>query len=219
MEHTITVRGEGRVKKSPDLAVLEIVAVAESESYKEAAALAAKQKDALCEAFLALDFKRTDIKTTSYSSNVRYEYETDEKGLQKRVFAGYVCTHSASLSFETSPNMIASVLSAAGKSDVNVQLNLRFTVRDKTALDRELIAHACKNAREKAEIIAASMGVKLGKPAKVCYNFADERPYSRTAFAKDNSVRSARAQSEAMNITPDDIEIIDEVLCVFLIAD
>ena len=95
-------------------------------------------------------------------------------------------------------------------------MNIRFTVKDPSAISEELLRAATKNARQKAEILCEASGVKLGELKSIDYNWGEINVYSNTRNDMDDEcLAMPMMRGASIDFEPDDIEAGDTVTFVW----
>lgn len=217
MTRTITVRGTGHIRLKPDMTVVSLNIIARSREHDKAMSQAAEALAQLRDAIENAGVDSDLLKTSSFSVQTEYNGVNDRNGVYRNVFVGYICSHGVSLELDLDAALLSRVLSAIASSVAEPELNIRFTVRDRNAVSRSLLESAAANAREKAEILAAASGVKLGELVTIEYGFGELEPYSPTRFtmAKRCMANGAVPVCEDMAIAPEDIELSDSASFVW----
>ena len=207
MDRTITVRGTGKVSLRPDQVEITLTLTAENMSYDAAMDAAAGQLASLRDALVAIGYEKDALRTTSFDVSTRYDYRHDDKGNSTRVFLGYACTQSLRLVFPFDAARLGETLSAIAGCTADPELNIRFTVAEPSAVSDELLRSAADSARQKAEVLAAASGVRLGQLVKVWYSWGDRDFTSPTALAVGNGLMRAKA---SLDFTPENIDLTDQ---------
>ena len=162
------VSGEAEVSAEPDTATFTVGAEVRDPSASKAMAQVAQVTDRLIAALRKLGIPRENIQTSQLTL-----FDTQEpEGPQPRPVEGnareprfrrvYVATHT--LQVEVGRDRFAQIgdlLDAAIKAGANQVGNVSFGIRDETALRKEGLARAVRNAREKADIMAAAGNVRI----------------------------------------------------------
>ncbi len=214
MERTVTVKGTGKLKLSPDTIEISMSLDSGAVDYEKALSQGAKELAELQKAIEPLGFEAKDLKTLYYSVDAQYEYENDRRGNSKRVFKGYVCRQNLTLRFPFDTALMSKLLSALARTKAEPELNVQFTVKDRDAVKDELLTQAAENARHKAAVLCAASGAKLGQVLSIDYNWGEINFYSNTTYAR-GMMKCDAVEECAMAITPDDIEISDSAAFVF----
>lgn len=219
VERTITVKGNGRVSAKPDMIVLPISLSASDTDYEKVMEKGGEQLEGVRNALLPLGFSKEDIKTASFNVSPRYENKRDLSGGYKQIFVGYECAQSLKLEFDMDSKLLADVFSALASSEVNPEFNVRFTVRDKDGVNREMLKNAAENAKEKAEVLCLASGVKLGKLLSIDYNWGEIGFYSDTSISMAADGAALMKASRNIDISPDDINESDTATFVWSIEE
>lgn len=209
-KRTITVKGVGKASVKPDLTVVTVTLDALKADSAASMELAENQSTALKAALGKCGIAISEIKTTDFNVSVVNKSERDQYGNYTPVFVGIRCRHALRVAFDFDMARLGSVLSALATCDAEPEYEVRFTVKDKTAVSAALLENAAGDAKARAEILARASGVKLGKLLNIDYNFRELDANSPTRFAAcELSAMDGAARS--MNITPDDVNVSDTV--------
>lgn len=216
MPRTITVKGMGNVKTAPDYVVVSMNLEAQGMEYEETMEQAAQQIDYLNTSLEAVGFEKRSVKTTNFNVRTDYESVKDKNGNYKSVFNGYVCSHRLKVEFDFDTKRLAQTLSAISKSLAKPELSIAFTVKDPSAVNKELLKSATINAREKAEVLCEASDVELGDLLTIDYNWGELNIVSRTDYMLEERVMAMPMRAMAdMDIQPDDIDVSDTATFVW----
>lgn len=216
MPRTITVKGMGNVKTAPDYVVVSMNLETQDMEYEETMEQAAHQIDYLNTSLEAVGFEKKSVKTTNFNVRTAYESVKDKNGNYKSVFNGYVCSHRLKVEFDFDTKRLAQTLSAISKSLAKPELSIAFTVKDPSAINKELLKSATINAREKAEVLCEASDVELGDLLTIDYNWGELNIVSRTDYMLEERVMSMPMKAMAdMDIEPDDIDVSDTATFVW----
>lgn len=150
---TISVSGEGVVEAPPDRATISVGIVNRDKNATKVQSDNARIASDIIKAIADLGIERKNIRTGNYSFH-QY-YRNDEKN--RRIFEGYEANNTVSVIVEDL-NLIGKVIDAALSNGANDVDSLQFGIRDKGTLQGEAIRLAVRDARAKAEIVAAELG-------------------------------------------------------------
>lgn len=212
LPRTITVTGTGRASAAPDYVTLSMTLEAKDKDYETAMELAAKQIGELRGHFVNAGFGKEDLKTESFDVRTEYERVPDEKGNYHNEFSGYVCVHALKLAFDLDMKRLSAALTEAAASSAHPQISVSFTLKDPSAVNRELLRSAAENAKEKAEILCAASNAALGTLLSVSYQFAGRNYLSPTRYAVANDCllkASAPRAMRSVDLTPENIDLND----------
>ncbi len=216
MPRTITVKGMGNVKTAPDYVVVSMNLEAQGMEYEETMEQAAQQIDYLNTSLEAVGFEKKSVKTTNFNVRTAYESVKDKNGNYKSVFSGYVCSHRLKVEIDIDTKRLAQTLSAISKSLAKPELSIAFTVKDPSAVNKELLKSATINAREKAKVLCEASDVELGDLLTLDYNWGELNIISRTDYMLEERVMAMPMRAMAdMDIQPDDIDVSDTATFVW----
>lgn len=205
---TITVKGIGAVSVKPDLIVLRLSMETAEYEYDAAMKAAAEKIDFLNKALEAAGFEKKSAKTADFRVRADYDRLNDGKGNYTSVFMGYKCRHELKIEFDFDTKRLAKALSEISKCIAKPEISIDFTVKDSSAVGGELLKAAVKNAREKAEILCAASGAKLGELLSIDYNRVELHLYSATDYDVEGKCMMLGAADD-MDIEPEEIKARD----------
>lgn len=214
---TITVKGIGAVSVKPDLIVLRLSMETAEYEYDAAMKAAAEKIDFLNKALEAAGFEKKTAKTADFRVRADYDRLNDGKGNYTSVFMGYKCRHELKIEFDFDTKRLAKALSEISKCIAKPEISIDFTVKDSSAVSGELLKSAVKNAREKAEILCAASGAKLGELLSIDYNWGELHLYSATDYDVEGKCMMLGAADD-MDIEPEEIKARDTATFAWEIA-
>ena len=169
---TITVVGMGSVNMEPDVAHTNIGVQVTHEDIKVASNKAEKAMDAVLAALLELGIDKKDIQTSGYSI---YQERAPEMygmlgapgtGKTSEPVAAYFVNSSLSVVIRD-VELVGDVLAVAIEAGANSIHGVRFSADDPKAVMAEARQLAAKDARARAEELAALHGVNIGEVISV----------------------------------------------------
>ena len=214
---TITVKGIGAVSVKPDLIVLRLSMETAEYEYDAAMKAAAEKIDFLNKALEAAGFEKKSANTADFRVRADYDRLNDGKGNYTSVFMGYKCRHELKIEFDFDTKRLAKALSEISKCIAKPEILIDFTVKDSSAVSGELLKAAVKNAREKAEILCAASGAKLGELLSIDYNWGELHLYSATDYDVEGKCMMLGAADD-MDIEPEEIKARDTATFAWEIA-
>lgn len=214
---TITVKGIGAVSVKPDLIVLGLSMETAEYEYDAAMKAAAEKIDFLNKALEAAGFEKKSAKTADFRVRADYDRLNDGKGNYTSVFMGYKCRHELKIEFDFDTKRLAKALSEISKCIAKPEISIDFTVKDSSAVSGELLKAAVKNAREKAEILCAASGAKLGELLSIDYNWGELHLYSATDYDVEGKCMMSGAADD-IDIEPEEIKARDTATFAWEIA-
>ena len=214
MERLITVKSIGNISVTPDLIIITMNLVSHKYNYDETMKLATESVNELEKAIEEVGFNKKDLKTTNFNITTSYKSYYDENNNYKSKFDGYKCEQDLKLEFDLDMEILSKVITAITKSKVEPRFNIRFSVKDKDEINKELLIKATENARSKAEVLTKAARVTLGRLVSIDYNWSEINIYSNTTYEIENK-SYAIAETYAPSIEPEDIKISDTVAFVW----
>lgn len=216
MPRTITVKGMGRVTTAPDYVVISMSLEAHERDYEATMELAAKKIEQLNASLEDIGFEKKSVKTTNFNVRTNYEREKDRNGNYKSVFNGYICSHRLKVEFDFNTKRLAQTLCAISRCLAQPELSISFTVKDPSAVNKELLRSATVNAKEKAQILCEVSGVELGQLLTIDYNWGELNIVSHTDYILEEKCMAMPVGGLAdMDIEPDDIDVSDTATFVW----
>lgn len=162
----LVVTGTGKVFVTPNIAKVTLGVEETGTSLKTVQDNANKKSKAITDAVKKLGVGESDIKTTSYSLYPEYDYS-----ISVRKITGYRVSTTYEVTIKDF-DKINEVLVAATASGANIAGNVNFEINDKTKKEKlqEAREMAVKEAKEKAEGLAKSASITLGKIINISEN-------------------------------------------------
>ena len=197
-QDTITVSSTANVEAAPDKAELyvriETLNKDAGDSQQENSKVSAKVISELALAGVA----KKDIETRQYylSQKIRYGPEGEQ------IVEGYQTIHVLKVT-TTKTKDVGSLIDAAIKGGANGIENIVFTLSDdkKAELTKQALGQAAGDVEEKAQKIAESLGVKLGKAHTVSESSFGITPYYATYAAAE------KAAPTPTQVLPQNVEV------------
>lgn len=202
----IVTVGDATVKMKPDIAILTVGATAQAATAAEAQALVADRMGRILAQAKTLGIAEKDTKTASYHIEPRYAYD---KGEAPRI-TGYQATQLVALTLRKVDDA-GKALDALVRNDGATNASIRFALDDTKPPQAEARTLAIGDARSKAEAMARTAGVRLGKVLSISDTGSSAPPSSeRHAF-------SAPAPKADTQIPVGDLEVVVRVQVQFAI--
>jgi len=154
---TIIIDGTGKVTAIPDIGTVDVGFMTEGKNVQAIQKENVTKMNKLIEAVKKLGIESKDIQTTQYQIYPKYDYTGGRSSL-----AGYTISQSVTIKIRDL-DKISEVLAKAGDSGANQVGGLNFTMDDPEDLKVQARGKAILNAKGKAEVLANSLGVKLGR--------------------------------------------------------
>ena len=210
-QKTIRVMGTGFVKISPDTTRLTFSIDSKQDSYEKAYNEASLGNKGLRDALEKLNIPKESLKTSDFSISKHREWISKEV----RWLVEYHLNQSLSIELPLDSVLTSKVMSTLGAAWPELEVNISFVRKDSHDVKLQILESAVKDAREKAEVIAMTLGHKLGGIVSVDYSrrsidvYVGREDYNMVADLAESS------GSQSVEYTPDDIEAGDTVETVW----
>lgn len=156
---TIRVTATGEATAQPDRAYVDLGLETAAPTAKAAAEQNAATMERVIAALVRAGVPRTDIETRDY--NVFPDYQPAPDGQGEPRIRGYRVTNVVSAKTDR-VGEVGALLDAALGAGANRVHGVRFTLREPQAIRGRALQQAMERGRAEAELIARSMGVRLG---------------------------------------------------------
>ncbi len=210
---TIRVTGKGTSRIHPDRTQLYLQLEGIYKEYGITMERSAADSETLISICLTHGFSRQEVKTVSFDINPEYEgYQEDN--VYKQRLSGYRYHHSLKVTFDSDNERLSGILRDVAASALNPEIQIGYTASDPEAVKNELLAKAVADSQAKAEILASAAGLAVGQIQSIDYSWGqvdlEVRPM-RALAVEDSRSFQAKANTYALDIEPDDIEVSDTV--------
>ncbi|MEN9523978.1 MAG: hypothetical protein RL536_47 [Candidatus Parcubacteria bacterium] len=194
--NTITVSGKGETVAVPDVATFSFSVTETAKTVAEAQTKATDRANAALKAVKDAGVASKDIKTTSYSINPHYDYQTDvcANGYcrpGKQVLTGYEVSQSTQVKVRDL-SKAGSIFSTIGGLNVDNVNNLSFSIDDIEQVKMDARAKAIADAQTKAKLLARQLGVSIVRIAS--FNDSSSQP-GPMLYAMREDVMTMKAAS------------------------
>ncbi|HTY13581.1 MAG TPA: SIMPL domain-containing protein [Candidatus Omnitrophota bacterium] len=209
-DRILTVSGTGRVETVPDRVSVRLGVELLRKTVQEAQNDNAAAMDKVMAAIKKLNIPADRIATSNFNLWPEMKYEND----QSPKLAGYHCSNQISIDLDD-VKLVSRVIDAGVSAGANNILGLQFSRKDDLEAKKSALEKAVKEARSKAEALAAAAGVKL----KDIVNINEGGAYA-PAMESDSMVRSMAlnaAPAAATPISPGTLSIQENVTVNYII--
>jgi uncharacterized protein YggE len=213
----IVIKGIGKASASPDLIVLSMNLEANELEYEKTMQSGTEMLEMLRAAIVSAGHDGKEMKTTRFNINTNYE-RYQEGSTWKQRFSGYVCTHSLKLEFSLDMELLGTTLARISKCAAAPSFDIKFSIKDPSAVSEQLLESAIENAKWKASVLTKASGVTLGAINRIDYNWSDVHLYSNTDYMLCEAAADyGSAAPKMMDIEPEDINVSDTVTVAWAI--
>ena len=203
----IRVAGNATATAAPDRAQVDLGVLTQAQSAKQAASENAKRLEAVLAAVRQALGAKADLKTISYSVNPIYGEARPNRGPS---VTGYSVDNVVRVTTGELAQ-VGKILDSAMEAGANDVRGLSFSLKDEQPVRAQALREAVSRARAEAEVIAASLGVKLGRVRAV--EAAGEPPIIRPMMMGAAMARAATP------VEPGTLEVHASVTVTFEIGD
>ncbi len=175
--NTITLTGHGEVKAVPDIANIYFTVSKDAATAKDAQAQVAVVEKKALDLLKSKGIEEKDIKTQDASVYPKYEYKqaicppvpaggtaTYYCGGSKQVQNGFTASESITVKVRNVDDASA-IMQGLATTGVSNLSGPNFAIDDEDNLKAEARKKAIDEAKEKAEVLAKQLGVRLGRVA------------------------------------------------------
>jgi uncharacterized protein YggE len=210
-QKTIRVMGTGNVKVSPDITRLTFEVDSLHDTYEKAYNEASMGNEEMKSFLESFEIGKDALKTTNFSITKETEWNRKE---DKRVFVGFKLSQSLYLDLPIDSVLISRVIATLGDAWPELEVNILFIKKNAHDAKLQILESAVKDAREKAEVIAATLGHKLGGFVSADYSKRSVDINCRTEEYLRLRCEDC-AEEKGIDFTPDDIEAGDTIETVW----
>lgn len=203
---TIKVLGQGNVKFAPDVTRVSVEIEARHKTHQAAFDAGVKNTNHIKDILAEHGLDRELAKTTRFDVSKHEVNKKIEKGQWEWVVIGYDIKQSFILELEMGCPQLTSLLDQIGKEMVGVEIELGFAVSDIESARLKVIEVAVKDAKRKAEVMAAALGKKLGEVSSMRYGNLEDDYYNGREY--DQCLASPGALCDgapSIDLTPTDL--------------
>lgn len=162
-EPALTVNGAGRVEVTPDRARISFAVETEAEAAREASEANATLMERVMAAVRETGIPDLRVETSGYTLTPRYVPRRDDRPQE---IAGYTARNHVQV-ISDDVEAVGRIIDAALAAGANRVAGLSFEIRDAEPHRLEALREAVRKARGEAEVMAESLGMRLGDPIEV----------------------------------------------------
>lgn len=162
--NSITVSGEGEVVAVPDVSSFSFGVSSDAKTVNVAQDAVTNKIDAIVDKMKEMGIEEKDIKTSDYSVYPKYSYKEVScitvPCSPQQSLDGYTVSHTITVKVRKVDDA-GRILALVGENGATNVSGISFTIDDPEKLLNEAREKAIKNAREKAEVLADDLDVRL----------------------------------------------------------
>ncbi|UCS95575.1 SIMPL domain-containing protein [Echinicola marina] len=212
--NTIQVSGKSEISIKPDQAIISINIEKIAMDASEAAAALNKKTNEIEKLVNSGQLSDFNFTTSQYRINQNRIYR---QGTSKD--SGYVASQNIKIELDDPEKDLVSLVDRLNKSE-EIMFQVSFSVSEEMQkkYENELLTNALKDAKQKAELIAATMDLKNIKVFKIDYSGQQSFP-PRPVQMEYMKVQMRGADSAPPTFSPEEQKLTDEVLVMFYFSE
>jgi uncharacterized protein YggE len=183
ISRVVRVSGEGTVRAAPDRATVRFGIVSRAETAEAARSQNAAAAKSAMNAVRELGLAEEKIRMETLRLQPRREYDPETQTQEER---GYEATRQVVVELEALeqlPRLVTRVV----QRGANRLEGIDYGLQDRTAVRNDALRQAAQDAREKAQLLAESLGAALGPVQQIdeqSFGFQSPSPRVEMQFAK-----------------------------------
>jgi uncharacterized protein YggE len=149
---TIVTTGEATIHRAPDQAFVSVSVETRSRLPRDAQKQNADAMTAVQQKLTEAGLQKDAIRTTGYSVQQEFDFTNG-----RRVPRDYLAHNGIEVRLD-SVDRVGEILDLVVQAGATSVLGVRFDVKDRTMLERDVLMHAVEDARARADSLAAGAG-------------------------------------------------------------
>lgn len=199
-DRTVQATGSAQMSVAPDEVLVYLQIQTKSLSAETAKNRNAEITDDVLTGLIKLGLERKDIETENYNIYPEYDWS---KGKQE--FKGYVASNYMKVK-ATDFDKVGDIIDSAVDAGALVNyINFELSTKKSNEYKAKVLAEASKDAKIKAESIAAGLGKELGSLVSVTASDYSYVPYP--LYRAEAEGESADVKTVATNIQPKNLDV------------
>lgn len=182
------IEGRGEVTAIPDIANINISVETTAENARAAVEENASKTNTIILELRNLKGESDVIRTSSYSLNPVYEYDSDRK---RSKLTGYRVTNQISLTTYDLESL-GVFIDSSTKLGANRISGPYFDISTRDEYRRKALSAAVADARTTAETVADSAGVRISEILRITPSYSFPSPFTKTVFREAASSDAAQ---------------------------
>lgn len=207
-ETEINVNGNGEVLVAADTAVITLGITTQNKDVLEAQNTVNAAIEKIRTALIENGIKKEDINTDRLRIYAVYDYSKDVEQLTAYNASSYLAIRT------TDMNMVGTIIDLAFGAGANTLNNIEFSASDTEEASAEALTAAVKDARKKAEIMAAAAGLKITGIESITESYSYSGDSGVNAFYK-NAAMADEATGASTLVQASKLKVSASVSIVF----
>ncbi len=199
-EDTVTVSGSATVRAAPDRALVSITAESRAKRPREAQEQNARAMTGAREAIAAAGIPDSALRTTQIHLGPEFDWVDGQQRLR-----GYLARNTIEVRVDKLGDLGGLLDAVVGAGATSIS-GIAFDLADREALERQALTSAVRNARARAEAMAAGAGREIAHIVRI-------EDGARAAAPEPRMYAMARVQMESVEtpVAPGELEITASV--------
>jgi len=198
---TISVSGEGKVYVTPDTAKVSFSVITTDSDSETALDENNERASEVVNYLKGQGIEEENIQTTGLNVRPLYDREIERRELEERTI-GYEVTNRVEVEFKELERA-STIIDGAVRAGANSVDSFQFIVNEEDDFRAEAREKAIKEAKEKAEATASSLGVKVGRVIE----FSESRDYTPLVMERGMGDVAMEEPAPDMPLEPGENEI------------
>ena len=208
-KRTVSVSGEGLVRAEPDQATVRFGIVTKAEDAEVARRFNAAAASDAMNAVRALGIDERKIRLETLRLQPAREYDQQTRRYKE---VGFEATRQVVVvveDLETLPTLVTEVVQK-GANRLN---GITYELKDRTAARNEALQKAMVDARDKAQLMAATLGEEVGRVLTISeQSFVAPQPMVRMARAEMAMAKDAAPEPDAYAAGEIEVRVVVQVV-------
>ena len=204
----INVNGSGEVLVAADTAVITLGITTQNKDVLEAQNTVNAAIEKIRTALIENGIKKEDINTDRLRIYAVYDYSNNVERLTAYNASSYLAIRT------TDMDMVGKIIDIAFGAGANTLNNIEFSASDTEEASAEALTDAVKDARRKAEIMAAAAGLKITGIESITESYSYSGDSGVNAFYK-NAVMADEATGASTLVQASKLKVSASVSIVF----
>jgi len=212
---TISITGIGEVSTVPDVSTISFT-IRSTDSSNDTESLqneVAESADSVIAKLKDLGIDEKDIQTSNYSVNPKYNYPNGVSTI-----AGYEASESIDVKVRNTDN-VSKVLNILAEEKITEVYGPNFEVDDVQKVKDQARDLAIQDAKDKADILAKSLGVKIKRIVGYSDDTGNNIPVPPIAYSSVKVMNQAAGSARDANIQTGQQKVTSNVTITFQIED
>ena len=208
----LKVQGKGRVTTEPDIVTLSFQVETRAMDYAACLTDLNSRTEELRAGMKAAGINRASIKTTSFGVRAETQYKQG-----RHIFSGYSASHHLHIELPIDKELLNEILRHIAHGHSGAVINITFSVKDRDALRKRVLAEAVRVAQTNAQVLADTAGIKIGRLLQMDYGWSEVRIYNHDVSMVCEA--GPAMPRYAADIEPEDVATEDTVTMVYEINE